>query len=130
MPEQYRFIQTEPLDAALNMAIDESMHLHHLDVVAGIEQRRGPLDQRQQDVDSKRHVGRPQDRRRVPLRQDEDVRASSAGIAGVPAHLVEEEHRHDLRRRHAAGGMAGAYRGRAADDLFANTLGSGFQLSK
>src|SRR5207237_194250 len=31
MPEQYRFIQTEPLDAALNMAIDESMHLHHLE---------------------------------------------------------------------------------------------------
>src|SRR5258708_11219032 len=29
MPEQYRFIQTEPLDAGLNMAIDESMHLHH-----------------------------------------------------------------------------------------------------
>src|ERR1700737_3418302 len=31
MPEQYRFIQAEPLDAALNMAIDESMHLHHLE---------------------------------------------------------------------------------------------------
>ncbi len=31
MHEQYRFIQTGPMDAALNMAIDESIHLHHLE---------------------------------------------------------------------------------------------------
>src|SRR5437764_4372736 len=30
MPEQYRFLNTEPLDAAMNMAIDESVHTHYL----------------------------------------------------------------------------------------------------
>ncbi len=30
MQEHYRFIASEPLDAALNMAIDEAIHLHHL----------------------------------------------------------------------------------------------------
>src|SRR5258707_5129108 len=31
MPEQYRFIQTEPHDGGLNMDIDDAMHLHHLE---------------------------------------------------------------------------------------------------
>src|SRR5437764_15082535 len=30
MPEQYRFLNTEPLDAAMNMAIDESVQMHYL----------------------------------------------------------------------------------------------------
>src|SRR5947209_15872854 len=30
MHQRYRFLTTEPMDAALNMALDEAIHIHHL----------------------------------------------------------------------------------------------------
>ena len=56
--------------------------------------------------------GRIEDRRRMPLRQDEAIVVGILRILRIESHLREEQHRHDVggrqaRRRVAAAGAAG-----------------------
>ncbi len=84
-------------------------HAHPGDQRSGmpLERARDLAQGEQVVVDAARLLERgPQQRRGVALGQDEHVGAAAAGVGGVVAHLVEEEHGDDVRRRHAARGMA------------------------